>query len=115
MSESKFKVGDRVAAYMTDMDDETQPYRMIGTVDGHGGPGVLILNPDKDELVEAWDLKTFRVHEKQCRRLKKRHRERCWVAIDSAGLRSYYFVDRPACPPGGEIIELVEVRRKVKP
>jgi hypothetical protein len=106
MSESKFKVGDRVAVYGHSEGGALNGF--YGTVAKDSGNGWINVEWDCDD----WLNKVERVHEKQCRRLKKRERMRIWVPIDADGklLGERHF--RECLPP---FIEFVEVRRTAKP
>jgi hypothetical protein len=123
MSENKFKVGDRVAAYgyarIAGALSMSCPYL-------HGKRGVVKAVVSQDEiLVSLADGTIFNIHPKQCRRLKKRERRRVWIRSDEfervlsnlgfATAAHVWRADPDQGDAGSEYVQLIEVRRKAKP
>lgn len=107
---SKFKVGDRVAAYMTDLNVSEDPYRMVGTIINISDKGIIKLKADPDEITEAWGFEEWQVHPKQCRKLVKPKRRSLMLKFSTS--RGLEVVCRSGEFKNGETIEFVETRKK---
>lgn len=106
---SKFKVGDRVAVYNSDLD---MPMRIITTL--------IILDQETGRFQIQYNKNYYWVHPNQCRRLKKKERRRIWIyptIVDEilsdhpkeSGYRTMVF-NAPREDVG--LIEFIEVRKK---
>lgn len=107
---SKFKVGDRVAAYMSDFEDSGEPYRMVGTVTSINDKGILTVEAEPDEVTQSFGFTDWQVHPKQCRKLVKPKRRSLTLRLSNdLGIQV-------VCKSGnfkdGETIEFIEVRKK---
>jgi hypothetical protein len=94
----KFKVGDRVRAYMT-------YYVSIGVVKKITSTGKLV-------VVRDGSNGSFAYHPKQCRRLKpKKERRRIWVVGD---LNDLFIVNLYNSPNSIEFVEVLPRRGKME-
>jgi hypothetical protein len=106
----KFKVGDRVSVYGHSKKGCKLNgfYGQVRAVD-QPGTGWLEVYWDCDD----WEPRVEWVHEKQCRRLKKKERRRCWLnpALFGFGAIPADEVGFSVTPAKG-FYEFIEVKRK---